>query len=285
LLSLLIAIGIGMVINTLAQMRSRGIQGGFDFLTSSAGFDIGETLISYDPGQPYWLAFTVGLLNTLRVSAIGILLATTIGFATGLGRTSSIRLLQIVCSGYTELLRNIPLLLQLLLWYIGMIQLLPEAEEAITLGHWLVWSKDGLLLFNFSFSPEFSSLILGLSCYTAAYIAEVVRSGIGAVSTGQTQAAQSLGLQPLQTMFYVVLPQAMKVIVPPLTNQFLNLIKNSSLAVAIGYPDLVSISNTTLNQTGRAFECIAIIMSIYLSLSLLTAWLMNRYNRHVNARI
>ena len=140
----------------------------------------------------------------------------------------------------------------------------------------LSWGAEGA-----SLSPEYLALLIGLSLYTSAFIAEVFRAGIEAVPRGQTLAAQSLGLQALPTLRHVVLPQALKVAVPPLTSQYLNLTKNSSLAVAIGYPDLVSIANTTLNQTGRAVECIGLIMLIYLGLSLLTAWGMNRYNQRV----
>jgi general L-amino acid transport system permease protein len=127
-------------------------------------------------------------------------------------------------------------------------------------------------------TPEFLSVLLGLTIYTAAFVAEVVRGGIQSVSLGQSEAASALGLSRGQTMRLVMLPQALRVIIPPVTNQYLNLTKNSSLAVAIGYPDVVSIANTAINQTGRAVECIAIIMLVYLSTSLITSILMNWYN-------
>jgi general L-amino acid transport system permease protein len=140
---------------------------------------------------------------------------------------------------------------------------------------------DGEYLGGLTLTPEFFALTLGLTLYTAAFVAEVVRGGIQSVSRGQREAAQSLSLSPWQTTRLVILPQAMRVIVPPLTNQYLNLTKNSSLAVAIGYPDLVNIATTSLNQTGRAVECIAVIMTVYLFLSLLTSFVMNAYNRKV----
>jgi general L-amino acid transport system permease protein len=297
-----------LLANTLANMRARGIQSGFDFLLDTAGFDIGESLIDFDSEQAYWRAFLVGLLNTLRVSVTGIVLCTLIGTLVGIGRNALARGL---CYFYTDLLRNVPILLQLLMWYVLLIEWMPEADTPLhglgglylskgglslpwptwESGAWtsaLVWDMpaivDGEIRGGLNFSPEFLAVTLGLTLYTSAFVAEVVRSGLQSVARGQIEAARSLGLNPWLTLRHVVLPQAMRVIVPPMTNQYLNLTKNSSLAVAIGYPDLVNISNTALNQTGRAVECIAIIMGIYLMLSLLTSAFMNAYNRRVAIR-
>ena len=206
---------------------------------------------------------------------------------------------------------NVPILLQLLMWYVLLVEWMPDADAPLRGLGGLVLSKGGLSLpwptwqdaawtsalvwdmpavvegeirGGLNFSPEFLAVTLGLTLYTSAFVAEVVRSGLQSVARGQLEAARSLGLNPWLTLRHVVLPQAMRVIVPPMTNQYLNLTKNSSLAVAIGYPDLVNISNTALNQTGRAVECIAIIMGIYLMLSLLTSALMNAYNRRVAIR-
>ena len=343
--------------NTLTNLRVRGIQSGFDFLSQPAGFGIGETVIAFDSSNPYWRAFLVGLTNTLRVAIIGILIATVLGTAIGIGRLSRNFLLRGVCTAYVEVFRNIPVLLQLLMWYLLLNELLPPMSEAINPapgmylskggfafpvpvwapGHalmlvgavagvalaWLYrrWARTQFVLtgharatfwptlaivvvtiaagwfaagaptalympeanrFNITgggaVTPEFLALTLGLAVYTAAFIAEIVRSGIQSVPWGQIEAASSLGLTRNRQLKLVLLPQALRVIIPPLTNQYLNLTKNSSLAVAIGYPDLVSISNTTLNQTGRAVECITIIMAVYLTLSLSTAALMNWYN-------
>jgi len=296
-----------LLANTLANMRARGIQSGFDFLLDTAGFDIGESLIDFDSEQAYWRAFLVGLLNTLRVSVTGIVLCTLVG----IGRVSGNALARGLCYVYTELLRNVPILLQLLMWYVLLIEWMPEADTPLhglgglylskgglslpwptwESGAWtsaLVWDMpaivDGEIRGGLNFSPEFLAVTLGLTLYTSAFVAEVVRSGLQSVARGQIEAARSLGLNPWLTLRHVVLPQAMRVIVPPMTNQYLNLTKNSSLAVAIGYPDLVNISNTALNQTGRAVECIAIIMGIYLMLSLLTSAFMNAYNRRVAIR-
>ena len=344
--------------NTLQNMRVRGIQSGFDFLTQPAGFDIGELLLPYESTDPYWKAFLAGLLNTLRVAIIGIVLATVIGTLLGVGRFSHNALVRGLCYAYVEVFRNVPVLLHLLMWYLVLTSSLPGPGEARSvgglfflsnggvsypvpvwaMGHALavaglligaalarVWAGRARRLFeqtgqprpvllptlalmlggavigwaaggaptawNFpkagefavdggsSLTPEFISVMLGLVLYTASYIAEVVRAGIASVPRGQGEAASALGLFRGQQMRLIVLPQALRVIIPPMTNQFLNLTKNSSLAVAIGYPDVVSISNTAINQTGRAIECISIIMLIYLSTSLGTSALMNWYNK------
>jgi general L-amino acid transport system permease protein len=345
--------------NTVANMKLRGIQSGFDFLLGTAGFDIGESLIPFESVDPYWKALLVGLLNTLRVALTAIVFATVLGTLIGIGRFSANAMVRGLCYGYVELFRNVPLLLQLLMWYLLLVEYLPAAQEPLSLGQVLFLSKGGLAfpvplwstglalalaglplglllgwwlrrrdLARFALSggklpslylkpagvtlavmllgwlaggapmgfsvpvpsgftmeggatvtPEFLAVLLGLTFYTAAFIAEVVRSGIASVSRGQADAAASLSLSPAQTMRLVTLPQALRVIIPPMTNQYLNLTKNSSLAVAVGYPDLVSISNTALNQTGRAVECISMIMLVYLLISLGTSALMNIYNR------
>jgi len=345
--------------NTQRNMEVRGIQSGFNFLGQAAGFDIGETMIAYDPSQSYGRAIWVGVLNTLRVALLGIVLTTVLGVLVGIGRFSRNALVRGLCYGYVEMFRNVPILLQLLMWYLLFVDVLPPPQTAWNVadlfylskggfsfpapvwdwghawmgagllaglavggwwrresqrrfeltGHdrnrWAVpvaaaiclafagwaaggaprsWSVPEQLPFmvdgGISATPEFMAVLIGLVMYTAAFIAEVVRSGIQSVSHGQNEAASALGLTQRMQMRLVVLPQALRVIIPPMTNQYLNLTKNSSLAVVIGYPDVVSIANTTLNQTGRAVECIAIIMLVYLCTSLGTSALMNWYNRH-----
>ncbi len=355
----LIGLGIWFLAhNTLENMRVRGIQSGFDFLTGPAGFDIGEVLIPYESSDPYWKAFLVGIVNTLRVAIIGIVLTTVIGTLLGVGRFSGNAVVRGLCYGYVELFRNIPVLLQLLVWYLMLTEWLPDPGEPMSLGGLVFLSKGGLSfplpvwqtgqalallgavvggvlawfwagaarrrfeqtgvpravfwpgvalvllgalagwlvggapsVWNLpkagevavdgggSLTPEFISVLLGLTFYTAAFVAEVVRAGIASVPRGQSEASGALGISRGTQMRLVVLPQAMRVIIPPMTNQYLNLTKNSSLAVAIGYPDVVSISNTAINQTGRAVECIALIMAVYLTTSLLTSGLMNWYNK------
>ena len=342
--------------NTLDNMRVRGIQSGFDFLSQAAGFDIGESLYPFDSEQPYWQAFLVGVSNTLRVAVLGILLSTILGTLLGVGRFSRNALVRGLCLSYVEFFRNIPVLLQLLMWYVILTEVLPPASEAWSIGSiflskgglnypipvWAMgqlWAAVGLLagvvliwlyrrwakarfeatgqlpsLFwvpvlilivcslagwalggaptelnhptkgefaienGGALTPEFLAVLIGLTLYTASFIAEVVRGGIASVPRGQGEAASALGLSQQQEMRLVMLPQALRVIIPPLTNQYLNLTKNSSLAVAIGYPDVVSIANTALNQTGRAVECISLVMLVYLTTSLGTSLLMGWYN-------
>ena len=288
-LLVVVVVGWFLASNTAYNMAQRGIQSGFDFLWDPAGFEIGEGLFNFDSTQSYALAFLTGLGNTVRVAVTGIVLATLLGTVLGVGRFSRNLLVRVVCSAYVEWFRNIPLLLQLLMWYLMLAELLPAVDTPMTLGP-VELSKGGLVWISryaheeealWALSPEFIALTLGLTLYTAAFIAEVVRAGVAAVPRGQTEAAAALGLSRPQAMRDVMLPQALRIIIPPLTNQYLNLTKNSSLAVAIGYPDVVSIANTALNQTGRAVECIALVMAVYLCTSLLTALLMNAYNQRV----
>lgn len=296
-----------LVFNTQANMAARGIQSGWDFLGQTAGFDIGEQPIAYESSDPYWRAFLVGLLNTLRVALAGIVLCTLLGALVGVGRFSRNLPVRALCRAYVEVFRNVPLLVQLLVWYLLLVEYLPDTTEAWIWGRSVFLSKSGLVLpfpqhgadgWHWSMpvldgfaieggaalSPEFLAVLAGLTFYTAAFVAEAVRAGIASVPRGQIEAAQSIALGRWQTLRLVTGPQALRVMAPPLTNQYLNLTKNSSLAVAVGYPDLVSIANTSLNQTGRALECIAIVMAVYLTLSLATALLMGRLDRRDRAR-
>ena len=306
----LIALGLALLVsNTLANMHQRGIQGGFDFLLDPAGFDISESWIAYDSADTYLKAFTVGLINTLRVCALSIITCTVLGVLLGLGRVGENPLIRLTCQAYTELFRNIPLLIQLLIWYVIVIECLPDPQTPLDLNlgdfHFFL-TKEGLTVPWFSaqsgiwfespsvvddnltggasLSPEFVALFVGLSLYTSAFAGEVIRAGLLSVDEGQIEAGLSIGLKRTQITRLIVIPQALRVIIPPMANQYLNLIKNSSLAVAIGYPDLVNISNTALNQTGHAVECVMIIMAIYLTISLTTSALMNTYNKRVLLR-
>ena len=348
--------------NAIENLARARIASGFGFWNNVAGFDISQTLIEYSSrGSTYGRAFWVGLLNTLLVAGIGIILATILGFIVGISRLSSNWLLAKIAGCYVEIIRNLPLLLQLLFWYNAVLKALPDIRESIGIGGAVFINNRGLFLptpifksgfgaveiallvglvgaiafriwarrqqertgrqtpvplvtlalviglplavfflaglprgfefpqagrFNISGGtevlPEFVALLFGLSIYTAAFIAEVVRAGILAVARGQTEAAYSLGLRPGLTLRLIVVPQAMRVIIPPLTSQYLNLTKNSSLAVSIGYPDLVQVfTGTVLNQTGQAVEVVAITMLVYLVISLTTSLLMNIYNRRV----
>jgi general L-amino acid transport system permease protein len=350
-------IGYEIVANARANLQSQRITAGFGFLNNTAGFDVSQNLIPYSGSDTYTRVFLVGLLNTLLVSIIGIFFATVIGFLVALGRLSSNWLLSRISGGYVELIRNLPLLFQILFWYLAVLSALPNPRQSISLfGSFFLSNRGfvvprpvgqagfepfaaavligivaslllhryarrqlfesgrlitiwpyvvGLLIglplvislifgapvtfempelkgFNFSggsrLIPEFVALTVALSTYTAAFIAEIVRAGILSVHKGQMEAGASLGLSRGSTLRLVVVPQALRVILPPLTNQYLNLTKNSSLAVAIGYPDLVSVfAGTTLSQTGQAIEIIGITMGVYLLISLVTSAIMSFY--------
>ena len=354
-------LGYEAVVNAATNMRARGIPTDFAFWDRVASFDINLTLVSYSATSTYGRAFLVGLLNTLLVASIGVVLATVLGFFIGIARLSKNFVVAKLASFYVEIMRNTPLLLQLLFIYNAVLKPLPNPRDSISFGAGFYLNNRGLVMpdpqfapgagfilaagvagivgsilyrlyakrrqaqtgeilpvgrvsaalillppvivylllgqpisfelpvlrgFNFvgglRVLPEFVALVLGLSLYTAAFIAEIVRAGILAVSHGQTEAAQSLGLSRSQTLKLVIIPQAQRVIIPPLTNQFLALTKNSSLAVFIGYPDLVQVfAGTVLNQTGAAVQVIAITMAVYLVISLITAVIMNVYNRRM----
>jgi len=304
---IVVAIIAAIVIQTATNLRARGIASGFDFLGRAAGFEIARGPIEFSSRDTYGSALLVGLLNTLRVSVLGIVLATALGVAVGVARLSNVWVVSTIASGYVEVIRNTPLLLQLLFWY-SLSQGLPGPREAFNPlpgvflcfrglfvpslswreGYpWIAVDLPVLEGFGFhggaSISPEFAALLVGLTIYTAAFIGEIVRGGILAVDKGQHEAAAALGLSRAATLRCVVLPQALRVIIPPTTSQFLNLTKNSSLAVAIGYPEVMSITESTLNQTGQAIEAMAVAMTLYLTISLTIAFGMNRWNAAVAA--
>ena len=352
------AMGWMIVSNAIVNLERQNIASGFGFLDNTAGFSITQSMIGYSEESSYGQAFLVGLLNTILVAVIGVILATVIGFIVGVARLSNNWVISRLAAVYVEVIRNIPLLLQIFFWYFAVLRSVPNPRNSVEFpgdvflnnrglfmpklvleaGSWMigvailiavaiiiglarwahrrqeatgqqfhtVWVSLAILIglplvvffaagmplsidlpqlkgFNFvggmKVIPEFVGLLLALSIYTASYIAEIVRAGILAVSHGQTEASYSLGLRPGPTLRLVVIPQAMRVIIPPLTNQYLNLTKNSSLAVAIAYPDLVSVfAGTVLNQTGQAVEVLSITMLVYLTLSLLTSLFMNWFN-------
>ncbi len=357
-LALVIAAGAYLVHNTIVNRQRLGVASGFDFLGRLAGFDISQTLIDFASDRStYGRAFLVGLLNTLYVAAVGIVLATIIGFVMGIARLSSNWLVARLALVYIEVIRNVPLLLQLIFWYVVVLGALPGPRESLVvfgigylnvrglflpkpvfaegavlelasvpLAVAIVWAvarwarrrreatgrtfptfwvglavlvglpvathlalggpihleyptltrfrlEGGLVLL-----PEFLAIVLGLSVYTGAFLAEIVRAGILSVGKGQLEAAAALGLTPKQTLRLIVIPQALRVIIPPQTSQYLNLTKNSSLGVAIGYPDFFNVAGTINNQTGQAVEVIAITMAVYLSFSLAISAFMNWYN-------
>ena len=282
-----------LVSNTLDNLAARNIASGFRFLWRESGFEIGESPIAYSAADTYFRALVVGLANTLRVSLLAIVLATLLGTVIGLCRLSANLLLRGLAALYVEFIRNTPLLVQLFFWYALISEALPAPRAALEPLPGFFLSNRGFFFplpgsvptlqgFNFAggayLSPDFATLLVGLVLYTGAFIAEIVRAGVLAVPRGQSEAAYALGLGRGQALRRVVLPQALRLIVPPLTSQYLNAIKNSSLAVAIGYPDFVSIVNTAINQTGQAIEGVVLIMAAYLTVSLSISAFMNWYN-------
>lgn len=347
--------------NATANMADRGMSAGFDFLGVSAGFGIGFTLIPYQEGDTYLRVFLVGITNTLLVAVIAIAAATLLGLVVGLARLSSNWLIRTLARAYVEILRNTPLLLQIIAWFFGVFNLLPRPRQslewfgvfalnnrgfympapvpeagfgvvlaalgagvvgAVAVKRWarrrqeatgepfpalpvgvglivglplvaygvmggpLAWDMPALAGFNYqggmAVPPSFCALVVALAVYTSCFIAEIVRSGVQSVSRGQHEAAASLNLKPSWTMRFIILPQALRVIIPPLISQYLNVTKNSSLAIAVGFPDLVSVwMNTSLNQSGRAIAIVAMTMAFYCAASLAVSAILNVYNRRV----
>lgn len=353
-------IGYYLISNVQTNMEKQSIASGFGFIEKEAAFEIGESLIEYSAADTYGHALLVGVLNTLKVSFIGMILTTILGTIIGVCTLSSNWLISKFGTMYVELFQNIPVLLQLFFFYALFYEIFPPPRQALNpvtgvfitnrgidfpvpapdpawgyiglafvvafiviwlVNRWAVkrqersgqqfptfWVGLGILLalplltwilngaptqmdvpvlkgFNFqggrNISPEFSALLIGLVLYTASFIAQIVRAGIQSISHGQTEAAMSIGLKPGLVLKLVIFPQALRVIVPPLTSQLLNLTKNSSLAVAIGYPDFVQVAGTTINQTGQAVEGVAMMMVVYLTFSLLTSAFMNWYNKKI----
>lgn len=277
----------------------------WDFFAQTAGFDIGETgLMLFDASQPLWRAWLVGLGNTLRVSLPALLWASALALVLALGQLSAGTAWRRTCRAVVEVHRNTPLLLQVLVWYFLLVEWLPDSTQAWALapGLWLskgglsfpwwalddagqqVWSVPVQGAFNVNgggaLTPEYLALFLALSHYSAAFLAEVVRGGLQSVPQSLLEAADTLGATRWHRVWRVWLPQALRATVPAATSQYLNLIKNSSLAVAIGYPDVVSVGNTALNQTGQVWWCLGTLLAVYLTLSGLVAWAMNQLNQH-----
>jgi general L-amino acid transport system permease protein len=349
-----------LVGNAVRNLAAANISSGFGFMEREAGFGINfSPFVSYQETSNYARVFFVGLQNTLLISILGIIFATLLGFLVGVARLSTNWVISRLAYVYVEIMRNIPLLLWIFIWYFSVLRLLPQPRDSLNFGFfgflnirglsmpkpiletggaiwiggafiaaiiaiWAIarWARArqmatgeqfpvfltaigliiGLPLIAYFLSgapitfdrpalstfgtrggatipPEFLGLLLALATYTSSYIAEIVRAGILAVDKGQTEASHALGLRAAPTLRLVVIPQAMRVVIPPMTNQYLNLTKNSSLAVAIAYPDLVSVfAGTALNQTGQAVEILLMTMLTYLTLSLITSFFMNWYN-------
>jgi general L-amino acid transport system permease protein len=345
--------------NTVTNLRERGIASGFGFLGQRAGFDM-TTFLNTNSSSTYGYMLLAGLVDTIIVAVLAIVIATILGLIVGIARLSNNWLIRTIATVYVEFFRNIPPLIVILFWYLGVLATLPDIRNALQLGpdfslsnrgifmprpvfgpsfHFVViafvvsvviayavrtwahrrrmatgqgfpagWVALGIIVvltggvfiatgdpltfevpvktrFNinggWTVSPEFASLFLALGVYTASFIAEIVRSGIMAVSHGQTEAARALGLRGGHVLRLVVLPQALRVIIPPLSSEYLNITKNTSLAVAVGYADLVAIGNNVLNPTGQSIEVVAVWMAFYLGLSVLISLAMNWFNARI----
>ena len=267
--------------NTLVRnMRSSGLAISFDFLSDPASFDIADTPFAYTSSDNYTRALQVGLVNSLKAIAVSIISATLVGVTVGISRLSSNWLLKQIARVYVEILRNTPLLLQMFFWYSAIFLTLPDTSDRLSFGL-ITLAKSGITIesLKMTLTSEFCALVLGLTMFSSAFIAEIVRGGILAVPKGQTEAAKALGLSNFQTMRKIVLPQALRVIIPSLTSQYVNIAKNSSLAIAIGYTDIYRVASTTINQTGRPVNVILIIMGVYLAMSLTISASMNLLNR------
>ncbi len=343
-----------LAMNVSGNLEERNIRSGFRFLFGAAGFDMGEAVLPFSSGDPVWLGFLNGILNTLRVAAISIVTAMALGTVIGIMRLSNHPVLRLLGTAHVEFYRNIPLIIQLFAVYMVITEFLPSSTEPFEMGSWALLSKAGFqfavprhtgpalasslgvavltallvreiwrrrvtdlvaalfgffaavvaalcvwLFFGFfggwskpvvsgfmieggtSLSPEFLALWLGLTFFTSAAIAEIVRAGVVAVRRGQWEAGAALGLTRTQVISYIIFPQSMRLAIPPLASQFMNLTKNSSLAVVIGYPDIVAVGNSSINITGQALEVIVIIMAVYLFLNLVISVLMNALNARV----
>jgi general L-amino acid transport system permease protein len=293
LLALLALLG-WLVHNAQVNLRERNLAAGFDFLfDDSAGFAIGEGWVPFGEDDSYFRAMLAGAANTLSVALPALLFATMLGLGLGIASVAENPLVRKLARGVVDVLRNIPLLVQVLLIYIMMTEWLPDVESARHFAGFYL-SKGGLILpwgeveetpFGVSgthvLSTEWMSLVLALTLYAGAYCSEIVRAGIQSVPRGQSEASHALSLTRWQTLRLVLIPQGLRVAIPPYTSLMLSTIKNSSLGVAIGYPEIVSVANTSMNQSGRAIECIAVIASVYLVINLVVAFVMARINRRV----
>jgi general L-amino acid transport system permease protein len=337
-----------VVHNTTLNLAARHVASGFAFLWDTAGFSISEGFVPYTARSSYAMAFAVGIVNTLRAAVPAVIFASLIGLALGIAQISRHVLVRLISRALVDLLRNVPLLVQLLAWYVGFLELLPKAKDAPNLNNLLILSNGGLAfakplistgvvfalilaslaavalawifgrrrlwiiglavlfvivmwvvvpggwdrpqvgLFGItggaSISVEWMSLVCALTLYSGVYCAEIVRAGLLAVDKGQLEAAHALSFTRAQRLRRIILPQSLRVIVPPYTSLVMNTLKNSSLAVAVGYPDIVSIGTTSLNQTGQAIECVALIAAVYLTFNMITAGVMGWVNARVQIR-
>jgi len=270
---------IGILINNLTiNLIRTGLGFNFSWLFKPASFALAEHPLPYTSSDSYAWALFIGWLNSLKVIVSSLILATFLGTLIGFARTDKNSLLGLISAGYITIIRQTPLLLQLMFWYfVGFLGL--KDNMFIQIKNIFNISNKGIEFSGLTFSSEFLALLFGLSIFTSAYIAEVIRGGILSVSRGQWEAFRSLGISERKGLIRIILPQALPAIIPGLTSQYLNLAKNSTLAIAVGYSDIYAINDTIINQTGRAIECFIILLVSFLLLNLLITNAMEIINR------
>ena len=273
----------GLLINNLIINLIRTDLGfNFSWLLKPASFALAEHALPYSPSDSYAWVLLIGWLNSLKVIFISLFLSTILGIIIGLSRTGKNTILNIISSFYITIIRQTPLLLQLMFWYfVGFLGL---KNNFLYFSNLFKINNQGIEFFGLSFTSEFSALIIGLSVFTSAFIGEVIRGGIISVPKGQWESFRSLGISESNGLIRVIIPQALPAIIPGLTNQFLNLAKNSTLAIAIGYSDIYAINDTIINQTGRAIECFIILLFTFLILNLLITNIMETINKLINKK-
>lgn len=293
--------------STSANLGARGVASGFDFLDQVARVPVTNSSISFESGvDTYGRVLLVGLVNTIKISLAAIISATAIGMLVGAGRLSLNPLVRSICSAYVDVMRNVPVLLHILIWYMVLL-VLPAPSEAITFKDWFLLSNRGLYLPGFEWlndslvlslpridgleilggifvTPEYCALLIGISTYTAAFIAEIFRGAFLAIPSGQWEAGYSVGMTRGSVFRRIVFPQASRIALPALTSEYLGVVKNSSLAVAIGYQDLIGVGNSVLFETGQAIEVIGLIVVFYIAFSLTVSLLMELVNRKIALR-
>lgn len=290
--ALLAALLVAMFQVTRVNLEARGVHSGFDFLWKPAVTPVSGSPLEWRQGvDTHARALLAGALNSLKLTVVAIVAATLIGLVVGLGRLSDNPLVRALCAGYVEVMRNVPVLLHIVFWY-GLVLTLPAAADATAYGPLLATNR-GVFLFPvidglavdapFSVSPEFAALFVGISLYTAAFVAEIVRASVGAVARGQWEATAALGLPRSTALGRVVAPQALRVGLPSLSSEYMGIFKNSTLAVAVGYQDFMAVSETMLTDTGQAVEVMAIVMLFYALVSLAVSVAMHAFEaRHAN---
>ncbi len=294
--------------NFLTNLRTLGVSAGYGFLQTEAGFEIAQSMIAFSPASSYLDAVIVATLNSLLVIALAGMFSTLIGLCIAFGRLTSHPMIRGASTTYVEVFRNIPLLLQIFFWYFSAIALLPGVGESLQFGGVLLnnrglffprlqltfaggWAQFALIsphVEGFSVSggfvllPELMALTLGLSIYNSTFLAEIFRAGILSVPRGQSEAAATVGLSGVRAALLIILPQALRVALPPAAGQYQTLAKASSLAAAIGYPDIMQIvGGTVLTQTSQALEAMTLVVLLYAAINLFIALAVNLVNRRL----